>query len=200
MGELDRALGDIATLRAHLARSSEFRGFGPSSLAITGLLALAAAKAQPRGLADPAGHPTAFVVFWFATAALSVLLIGFEAVFRSRRAHGHLALPMLRTTIEHFSPAIVTGGMLTLVLLRAAPQAAWMLPGLWQLVFSLGAFAMARILPRPTFVVGVWYLVCGLTCLQLGQVDALSGWYMGVPFGVGQILVAAILYWRRADR
>ncbi len=199
MRELDRALGDIATMRAHLARSSEFRGFGPTSIALTGLLAFGAATLQSRDLAHPAGHPSAFVMFWFATAALSVLLIGFEAVFRSRRAHGNLALPMLRTTIEHFSPAIVTGGMLTLVLLRAAPQAAWMLPGLWELMFSLGAFAMSRILPRPTFVVGVWYLVCGLTCLQFGQVDALSGWYMGVPFSVGQLLVAAILYWRRTD-
>jgi hypothetical protein len=130
---------------------------------------------------------------------MSVLLIGIEAVFRARRAHGSLALFMLKTTIENFSPAIVTGGLLTVVLLRTAPQSSWMLPGLWQLVFSLGAFAMARILPRPMFLVGLWYLICGLACLQIGQASPLSGWYMAVPFGVGQLLVSAILYWRSLE-
>jgi hypothetical protein len=44
------------------------------------------------------------------------------------------------------------------------------------------------------FWVGIWYLCCGLTCLMLqSRVHALSPWTMGVPFGVGQLLVAAVL-------
>jgi hypothetical protein len=40
----------------------------------------------------------------------------------------------------------------------------------------------------------VWYLAAGLTCLAVGSGDwALSPWSMGVPFGVGQLLVAAVL-------
>jgi hypothetical protein len=47
------------------------------------------------------------------------------------------------------------------------------------------------------FLVGVWYLVSGLACLEVGQYYPLSGWSMGVPFGVGQLLVCGILLQRR---
>ena len=69
-----------------------------------------------------------------------------------------------------------------------------MLPGLWELIFSLGVFASCRFLPRQMFAVGVWYLAAGLFCLAAGSsTQALSPWSMGVPFGVGQLLVAGVL-------
>ena len=40
---------------------------------------------------------------------------------------------------------------------------------------------------------GVWYLLTGLVCISLGGNRALSPWAMGVPYGAGQLLVAAIL-------
>jgi hypothetical protein len=44
------------------------------------------------------------------------------------------------------------------------------------------------------FAVGVWYLAAGLFCLTVGSATrALSPWSMGIPFGVGQLLVAAVL-------
>ena len=70
-----------------------------------------------------------------------------------------------------------------------------MLPGLWQVVYSLGIFASCRLLPRATFWVAVFYLGTGLAVLTLGHGDAaLSPWAMGLPFGVGQLLAAAVLY------
>jgi hypothetical protein len=68
-----------------------------------------------------------------------------------------------------------------------------MLPGLWQVIFSMGVFASCRFLPRQIFAVGVWYLAAGLTCLALGSARAFSPWAMGVPFGIGQLLVATML-------
>jgi hypothetical protein len=83
---------------------------------------------------------------------------------------------------------------LTVVLLRAATYNLWMLPGLWEIIFSLGIFASCRFLPRQMFAVGVWYLASGLTCLILEAGSrTLSPWSMGIPFGVGQLLVAAVL-------
>jgi hypothetical protein len=44
------------------------------------------------------------------------------------------------------------------------------------------------------FLVGVWYLACGLGCLALVPSELrLSPWVMGVPFGVGQLMVARFL-------
>jgi hypothetical protein len=68
-----------------------------------------------------------------------------------------------------------------------------MLPGLWQLLFSLGVFASCRFLPRLTFAVGIWYLIAGLTTLILqGESQTLLPWTMGVSFGIGQLLVAGV--------
>jgi hypothetical protein len=75
-----------------------------------------------------------------------------------------------------------------------------MLPGLWQLIFSLGVFASCRFLPRPMFAVGVWYLAAGLVCLVVASATrTLSPWMMGIPFGIGQLLVALILQFRYGE-
>jgi len=68
-----------------------------------------------------------------------------------------------------------------------------MLPGLWQVIFSLGIFSSCRFLPRPMIIAGVWYLLSGLGCIALGDGRALAPWTMGLGYGAGQLLVAAIL-------
>jgi hypothetical protein len=194
MQDLNRALTDISVIRGQLARDTEFRGYGPVALAATGLLALVVAGAQSLWLKDPAAQMHLYVWLWVATAAVSLVLIGSETIQRTRRAHGDLAVPMLQSAVEQFLPAIVAGGLLTVALLRVAPSSLWMLPGLWQIVFSLGVFASCRFLPRPMFLVGVWYLACGLGCLALVPIEfRLSPWVMGIPFGVGQLMVARFL-------
>jgi len=200
MRDLNRALTDISVIREQLARGTEFRGYGPVALAATGILALVVAAAQGRWLKEPAAHGNLYIWLWVVTAAVSLIVIGTETVQRSRRAHGDLAVPMLQSAVEQFLPAIVAGGLLTVALLEVAPQSLWMLPGLWQVVFSLGVFASCRFLPRPMFIVGVWYLACGLACLALVPTEQrLSPWVMGVPFGVGQLMVARILHRNRRE-
>ena len=192
MRELDRALLDINFVREHIARTTQFKGYGPLTLAVTGLFALGVAALQGRIAASPA-PALEFIAVWSAVAAIAVTLIGVEAVVRSRRLHGGMAVEMLQSAIEQFLPALTAGMLITFALARWSPASSWMLPGLWQIVFSLGVFSTARILPRAVFVVGIWYLGCGLACLALGQSDPLSPWSMGIPFGVGQLLVACIL-------
>lgn len=194
MSELQRALAEIAAIRGQVARATQFRGYGPLTLAATGLLAALAAATQAALISDAARHPAAYLDIWTGTAVLSLILIGVEAISRSRRAHSTLALPMLRSAGAEFLPAIVAGLLITVVIDRNEPRSIWMLPGLWQVVFSLGVFSSCRLLPRPMFAVGLWYLMTGLLVLADGNGgNALSPWAMGVPFGIGQILVAAVL-------
>jgi hypothetical protein len=200
MRELDRALLDINFVRGHIARTTQFKGYGPLTLAATGLLALGVAALQARMPAAANGRAFGFIAIWCATAAITVTLIGIEAVVRSRRLHGGLAVEMLQSAIEQFLPAVTAGILITFALARWSPTSLWMLPGLWQIVFSLGVFSTARILPKAVFIVGIWYLGCGLACLAFGQSDPLSPWSMGVPFGGGQLLVACILQVCRRSR
>jgi predicted benzoate:H+ symporter BenE len=112
---------------------------------------------------------------------------------RARRIHSTLSDAMIRMAVEQFLPSIVAGLLLTMVVLGSVPNAAWMLPGIWQVVFSLGIFSSCRFLPKPMVVAGAWYLLTGLTCIAIGNVQAFSPFAMGIPFGIGQLLIAVIL-------
>ena len=193
--DLDKALAEITAIRSQIAKGAEFRGYGPMTLAATGLLALLGAALQAYFLPEPTRNIEAFVAIWLAVAVLSFALIGIETAARSRRIHSGLADEMLYAAIGEFVPAAVAGLLTTFILFRFAPQALWMLPGLWQIIFSLGVFASCHLLPRPIFAAGAWYFLCGLANLALAQEErAFSPLSMGVPFGFGQLLIAFILH------
>jgi hypothetical protein len=200
MTELRQALAEIRTIRTQVARGTQFRGYGPRSIAASGVLALAVAAVQARWFSGSQRDISEFLEIWVATAALSVILSAWETVTRARRLHDGFAKEMTHAAVEQFLPAIVAGILLTVVLVKATPQVTWMLPGLWELMFSLGVFASCRFLPRPMFAVGLWYLAAGLACVAIESVhQTLSPWSMGIPFGVGQLLVAFVLQYNYGD-
>src|SRR6266852_839009 len=195
MRDLDRALADITAIRSQIAQGALFCGYGPVTVAATGVLAFTAGVMQAFWLPAPMAQVVPYLVLWIATAAVSVILIGIEMVARTRRIHSGLADEMLRAATEQFIPAGVAGTLLTFVLYRFAPKNFWLLPGLWQIVFSLGLFAACRSLPRPMFAAAVWYLAAGLCSLALAsEAHAFSPWAMAVPFGIGQLFMAGVLY------
>lgn len=199
MNDLDKALGDISSIRRQVAGSTEFRGYGPATLAATAALAFFAAAVQPLAAPDPVHHIRPYLLVWIGTAVLCAALTGVQMVTRSRRIHSALSDDMIHMAVEQFLPAVAAGLLLTVVLVRAVPASAWMIPGLWQVIFSLGIFSSCRFLPRPMAAAGVWYLLTGLLCLSLGSARAFSPWAMGIPFGLGQSLVAAILLLRSRE-
>jgi hypothetical protein len=193
MPDLNQALAEIKQIRSQVARDTQFRGYGPASITASGVLALGVAAAQMHWMRDRTDF-AAFAAAWIAAAFASISMVALQTTVRARRVHSGLAVEMIQSAVEQFLPALVVGVLLTVVIARAAPKEAWLLPGLWQLLFSLGVFASCRFLPRQTFAVGVWYLVTGLTTLVLqSENQALLPWTMGIPFGVGQLLVAAIM-------
>jgi hypothetical protein len=194
VNDLYKALGDIGSIRRQMANTTEFRGYGPATLAGTGILAILAAGVQALWLADPARHISGYLSIWIVTAVLSAALTGFQMYARTRRIHSGLSNEMLRMAVEQFLPSAAAGLLLTVVLLRYVPQASWMLPGMWQIIFSLGVFSSCRFLPRPMVIAGAWYLLTGLSCMAMGSSRALSSWTMGISYGAGQLLVAAILW------
>jgi hypothetical protein len=193
MNDLHKALGDISSIRMQVAQSTEFRGYGPATLAATGALSVGAAALQARWLANPSAHISSYLSIWICAAVLSAGLAGVQMITRSRRMHSSMSNQMIRAAMEQFVPCVVAGSLLTVVLVRNVSGAAWMLPGLWQILYSLGIFASCRVLPRHMFAAAAWYLMCGLVCVAIGDSRALSPWAMGVPFGAGQVLVAAAL-------
>lgn len=202
MADLYKALAQIHAIRGQVARGTQFRGYGPETVAVTGLLAAAAAMFQSVSLKRPGSNVLGYLAIWITTAALAVLVTGLQTITRTRRVHSGLVRQMILSAAESFVPAIVAGVLVTLVMLRSAPQDLWLLPGLWQIFYGLGIFASCRFLPREMFAVGVWFVATGALCLTAGTGErALAPWEMGIPFGFGQLLIAAVLKfgYREAD-
>jgi hypothetical protein len=195
MNDLHKALGEISSIRLQVARSTEFRGYGPATLATTGVLAAIAAAVQGWVAPDAAHHLTGYLAVWITTAVIASALAGVEVNRRSRRVHSGMSDEMIRMAVEQFLPSAAAGLLITIVVLRGVPGVAWMVPGLWQVIFSLGIFASCRFLPRAMVAAGVWYLLTGLVLISFGDARAFSPWAMGIPFGGGQLLVAGILLW-----
>lgn len=195
MRDLDKALADILVIRSQIAAGTAFRGYGPATVAATSGIALLTAILQSLWLGDPTGQPVVFFAGWAAAALLSSVLIWIEMLARSRRHHSGLADAMIQQAVEQFLPPGVAGLLLGIMLWKFAPETLWVLPGLWQVLVSLGVFASVRLLPRTIALGGAWYFLSGFTVLLIAsQSHALSPWTMGLPFAIGQLLLAALLY------
>ena len=194
--ELREALDSIATIRRRMAETEVFRGYRALPVAVSAVLALTAGFLQPTLLPRPDQDVPGYVALWSAVALMSVAAAGLAMFLRDRVAGTSLTRPVTWLAVGQFVPCLVAAAAVTAVLVRVSPEAGWVLPGLWQVFFSQGVFASCRLLPRPAFIVGVFYLVAGIATLVLARgPEALSPWAMAIPFGVGQLAAAAVLYW-----
>ena len=200
MSDLDKALADIVAIRSQIAAGTAFRGYGSATMAATGFVALFTALLQFWWLDDPTGRPLTFFLGWTAAAALSCLMIWIEMRARSRRHHSGFADAMIHQAIEQFLPAGIAGALLAVVIWTFAAEALWLVPGLWQILVSLGIFASVHSLPRSVALAGAWYFISGFVVVVLAsQNHMLSPWTMGLPFAIGQTLMAGILYFASED-
>ncbi len=192
--DLHDALSQISEIRHQMARTEVFRGYRALPVAASGALAMVGAVVQLTWIDDPSRSMGAYLSLWIGAAVLSGVASGLGIAARRRHDTSSWSREVTRLALEQFAPCLVAGGLLTLVIARYRPESLSLLPGLWQVLFSLGVFASYRLLPRATWAVAAFYLCSGLTCLAIGE-SALSPWAMGLPFGLGQFLAAAILYW-----
>ena len=194
--ELREALTQIAEIRRQMAKNEVFRGYRSAPVAVSGLLAVAAAIVQPRFAPDPAQNIGPYLTLWIGVALFSMAAVALEMTLRLQWTGDRTHLELTRLAIEQFFPCVVAGVLVTAVLARGDSQYLVLLPGLWQILFSLGICASARLLPRAIFAVGAFYLLSGIIVLLGASQDlSLSPWSMGLPFGVGQLVSAGILYW-----
>lgn len=190
------ALEQLEDIHAQLAKGEVYHGFRVPAVAVTGVLAVAAAAVQPTVVdaADPAG----FVLFWVAVAAIGAALGSGSAL------HGYLVREddfdrrRTRRVFAQFLPAVAAGGVVTLVFRRAGVEFIPLLPGLWAVLFGVGLISARPYLPRGVGWVGLFYFVAGCLLLARGGSE-LSGWSVGGVFGPGHFAAAWVL-WRGRER
>jgi hypothetical protein len=193
--ELHEAISQISEIRAHLARTETFRGYRALTVAVSGALAWLGAAAQMIWLPAPAEHLAAWLALWVAIAGVSLVMTGSEMWLRCRASRSPWTVRLTRLAAEQFLPCVAAGALVSGVLVAAAPEVLWILPGVWAVLYGLGVFASCRLLPRPLAWAGGYYLASGATALALARGEwAFSPWAMAGTFGVGQFIIAAVLY------
>ncbi|MBS1823697.1 MAG: hypothetical protein JST93_00120 [Acidobacteria bacterium] len=193
--ELREALDQIAEIRSQMARTEVFRGYRAVPVAFSGVLAWGAAFYQAIWIRTPVAQSESYLKLWVGAAVLSALVAGTEMVARGRLVRSPLSRGITWLAVEQFLPSLLAGGVVTVAVVRAGEPFLWMLPGLWAVLFGLGIFASCKLLPRATYAVAFYYLIAGFLALTFAREEhALSPWAMGLTFGVGQWLAAAVLY------
>lgn len=199
--ELRDAIEQISTIRTQLAATEHLRSLRAVPVAVSGLLAVAAAIAQPWLCDDPLRDPASYLWLWCGLAVFSGMLASLVVVRRALRCPGALSVANAKLAAMQFAPNLIVGAIVTWFIAAELPGQLWLLPGLWQLLFGLGNLAAHRLLPAPALCVGVLFVASGTSCLWFGE-RALDPWAMGLPFAVGQLTLAAVLWWHheRAER
>ncbi len=194
--EVRRALADLAEVRGRLATVQRFDGYsGPAAIA-SGLVAIGAGLMQ--GWLVPQPHSAAerqiYLSIWL-TCLGCALAINYGAIVVWRvRNRGAQAAMQFRTVGMSIVPALAAGGVVTLALvLRGLDE---LLPGMWCATYALGLFASRAMVPRDVVSVAVAFGAAAAVLLLAPHLNPLAWWIMPAAFGIGQILIGAIV---RAD-
>ena len=153
-----RAMDNLAFIRETMEQAAAFTAVSGTGMVASGIIALAAAW-----LAGGQQDSRRWLTIWLSAAAAALVFSGWATVRKSARAGMPLFSGPGRKFLLGFSPPMVVGALLTLVLYSAGLPA--VLPGLWLLLYgtavvSAGAFS-ARVLP----VMGLGFMALGAAAL-----------------------------------
>ena len=199
MSDVSRALEQIAEIHGQLAKGEVYRGWRPVPVAVSGLVGIGAAAYQ--SAFDRPLEPVAFVAFWLVVAAAALAIGCSEIAWHYARSASASDRRRTNQVLGQFLPAIAAGALVSVALVRMTPALATLLPGLWALLFGVGVFSARPYLPPASVVVAGFYWTAGLALLWIARdATTLSPWMVGGPFGAGQLLTAAVLYWNLERR
>jgi hypothetical protein len=191
--EVARALEDLAEVRSRLAAVQRFRGLSGGAAIVSGTAALAIGAYQIVALPYPAtpDQVTRYVTIWIACLAFA-LAINYGAIVAWLARNWSLrSRTEFRTVGMTIAPAIFAGGVLTLALWTHGM--AGMLPGTWCLCYAIGLIASRAMVPKGVLAVAALFAAAGSALLFAHETSALRWWVMPGTFGIGQILIGALI-------
>ncbi len=188
---VSQALEQLDEIRHHLGRSEVYRGYRSKTIAMTGLVGMISAAGL--WMFRPEASSISRVGFWVGVAALNLAVVTWEVLGDYGNHKTEHQRKVTQRTVGQFLPSIALGAVITFIVV-GRNESFDILPGLWAGLFALGIFSSRPYLPRGVGWVGAYYLVAA-SCLLVWSATALSQpWVMGGVFGLGQSLLAYVLY------
>jgi len=167
-------MDNLAFIRDTMEAAGSFTavsGWGMVGVGIIATIAATIASAQPSAL-------TAIYV-WMVAAVLAPGVSLWAIVRKARRAHMALLSGPGRKFILSFSPSMLVGALLTIVLYRAGAMET--IPGMWLLLYGTGVVAGGAFSVRIVPVMGICFMLAGT--LALFTPTTWNDWIMGAAFG-----------------
>src|SRR6516164_1808781 len=180
----ERAFENLKYIRETMERAGYFTavpGWGGVLIGVSALLTVLISR----------GLPSRDLWFesWLGEAALALAIGGWAMTEKAKKANMTLLSGVGRKFALNLCPAMIAGGILTLVLYRQ--QMFGIMPGLWLLLYGVaivtgGAFSV-RIVP-----------LMGISFMTLGTIALLSpaewgNWFMAAGFGVLHIIFGIVI-------
>jgi hypothetical protein len=130
-----------------------------------------------------------WVASWLGEAILALAIGGWAMAQKARAIQSKLLCGPGRKFALSLCPAMIAGGILTVVLYRSALFA--LMPGVWLLLYGVavvtgGAYSV-NIVP----IMGIFFMILGT--LALFSPAAWANWFMAAGFGGLQIVFGAII-------
>src|SRR5450755_4019679 len=191
--EVSRALADLEEVRSRLVAVQRFRGLSGGAAIASGSAALAVGVYQCIALPYPLSEVDSgrYVRLWIA-CLIFALAINYGAIVLWLARNWTLrARSELRTVGMTIAPAIAAGGVLTAALLNRHLDG--LLPGLWCVCYAMGLIASRAMVPRGVLAVAGLFGAAGSALLFAQDVNALRWWVMPATFGIGQLVIGALV-------
>jgi hypothetical protein len=167
-------MDNLAFIRDTMEKAGSFTavsGWGMVGVGIIASIAAMIAASQHSVLRS--------IYVWMAAAVLAPCVMLWAIVRKARRAHMPLLSGPGRKFILSFSPPILVGALLTIVLYRAGALTA--IPGMWLLLYGTAVVTGGSFSVRLIPVMGICFMLAGT--LALFTPPAWNDWIMAVAFG-----------------
>lgn len=169
-----RAMDNLAYIRDTMEAAVSFTAVSGWGMVAVGVLALIAAV-----VAD--GQPTAGMALeiWLLAAILAPVISLWAIIRKAKQANMPLFTGPARKFLLSFSPPMLVGALLTIVLYRAGLTVA--IPGMWLLMYGTGVVAGGAFSVQIVPVMGFCFILAGVVALFAPP--AWSNWILAAAFG-----------------
>lgn len=182
---IERAEDNLRFIRSTMESASVFTGISGPGLVLTGISAVLASW-----LATTQADPVRWLMVWMGELALATVIASGFTLKKALRQGALLRITAIRKLLAAFLPAMLVGGLLSLVMYRE--QMIPLLPGVWLSLYGAAVITAGAWSVRVLQVMGVMFMLLGAVAL-LTPVSA--DWLMAIGFG-GLHIVFGALIWR----
>lgn len=179
-----RAMDNLRYIRETMERAGSFTALSGWSQVLIGVTAIVAAWFTSRQT-----DSTAWVAVWTVEALCAVAIGGLGTALKAQRAGVPLLSGPGRKFVLGLAPALLTGGILTVVLFRTG--APGLLPGVWLLLFGVGLLGAGAFSVRIVPLMGLCFMTVG-TLAVFTPAHWGDAW-MAVGFGGLNLVFGALI-------